>query len=297
MFGLNCLLCFINDRDGRRDSAPSLFSSPNHHPLAHSTNGNEPLPPRPPPSLASWSWSDQHKYPGPGNGNGHGPPHHGDSVGPLHPIPPNYPPDRRMSVPDAMAPIRSRSSRAPSRPPSRQEPHSSHSQAASVGTDGSSPEDNPSGPSASAGKGSKDGNTPYSRSPELRQSHKLAERKRRKEMKELFEDLHNHLPSDRGMKASKWEILTKTIEYVSQLKAREQALSAENEILRRDNESMRQGGIPNFGPGGPPHGMPFGQAPFPPSLQAALGPPISASTHQSSVNQLVTPNGHRTDSS
>ncbi|OCF34846.1 hypothetical protein I316_03391 [Kwoniella heveanensis BCC8398] len=95
---------------------------------------------------------------------------------------------------------------------------------------------------------------PFSRSPELRVSHKLAERKRRKEMKDLFDELREELPADRGMKASKWEILSKAIDHIRGLKDSHQTIVREIEHLRRELDIARggsggayqQGGYPSY---------------------------------------------------
>ncbi|EPS41347.1 hypothetical protein H072_4770 [Dactylellina haptotyla CBS 200.50] len=80
--------------------------------------------------------------------------------------------------------------------------------------------------------------TPYSRTPELRISHKLAERKRRKEMKELFDELRDALPAERGGKSSKWEVLTKSIEYLNQIRHQQTALSDANHSLTSENQNL-----------------------------------------------------------
>ncbi|KAF5021174.1 hypothetical protein F66182_6796 [Fusarium sp. NRRL 66182] len=93
------------------------------------------------------------------------------------------------------------------------------------------------------------GSQPYSRTPELRVSHKLAERKRRTEMKELFDQLRDLMPQERGSKASKWEILTKAIaehqkqhEHIRLLQSHYSTAAAENEMLRREIQGLRMEG-------------------------------------------------------
>ncbi|CAK7202710.1 hypothetical protein SEUCBS139899_005437 [Sporothrix eucalyptigena] len=150
------------------------------------------------------------------------------------------------------------------------------------------------------------GSQPYSRTPELRISHKLAERKRRTEMKELFEQLRDLMPQERGSKASKWEILTKAITEhqrlqetvrsatqhsnainndMAAIKNELHALRMENQQLRADMANLHaSNGANGQAPGGLPD--PFSRGPVPArgndqqlpplrSLSSGLPPPTS----------------------
>ncbi|WAQ92034.1 hypothetical protein PtA15_15A429 [Puccinia triticina] len=72
--------------------------------------------------------------------------------------------------------------------------------------------------------------SPYSRSPELKISHKLAERKRRKEMRDLFDELREVLPAtdERHSKGSKWETLSRAVDYMQQIRLENERLKADN---------------------------------------------------------------------
>ncbi|KAF2201122.1 hypothetical protein GQ43DRAFT_472079 [Delitschia confertaspora ATCC 74209] len=79
-----------------------------------------------------------------------------------------------------------------------------------------------------------------SRTPELRVIHKMAERKRRSEMKNLFDELNTILPNSPGSKSSKWEILTKSIDHIKNLGRAHEAVRAENARLRPEAEFARR---------------------------------------------------------
>ena len=75
-----------------------------------------------------------------------------------------------------------------------------------------------------------------SRSEDHRLSHKLAERKRRKEMKDIFDGLKDALPP--GVpKSSKWEILNEASVAIDDLLEQEQTLlNQRNQLLKKINE-------------------------------------------------------------
>jgi len=299
---------WMNDR---RDSSSSMFSSVSSvGGYSSGFSGGDSPHGRPPPGIATFAWPSSHPA-GPDQPGIHNeadpnmpvPPRTFDPSAPIGMMPPmNFPPDRRMSVPDA-APIGpTRALRSRSRPPSRQQqsPDANHS-GPSSGQDDPVSAPSPTG----SGKHSKESSstTPYSRSPELRVSHKLAERKRRKEMKELFDELRDHLPADRGMKASKWEILSKAIDFVTQLKQGHQDMAREIDMLRHELETLRPGSYPPGSSTHPPY--PPGQSgPFPTPPVGAVQqqpPTISRPASQNSyppgaggsTGQNGTP--HRTD--
>ncbi|KAL1921760.1 uncharacterized protein VTP21DRAFT_10402 [Calcarisporiella thermophila] len=92
----------------------------------------------------------------------------------------------------------------------------------------------PSSPPSEEARGREGGGgeKTYSRSPELRISHKLAERRRRKEMKDMFDDLREILPIDKGTKTTKWEVLKEAIDYIHKLRRTRDSLTQEITLLR-----------------------------------------------------------------
>lgn len=60
---------------------------------------------------------------------------------------------------------------------------------------------------------------------QLKYSHKLAERKRRREMKLVFDALRCELPGGAEQRLSKWEILSKTCDFIDRMEARRISLS------------------------------------------------------------------------
>lgn len=71
------------------------------------------------------------------------------------------------------------------------------------------------------------------RQPKLKYSHKIAERRRRKEMNDTFEELKGALPIRNG-KMSKWEVLTMASEHIVHLSGVKKQLLLERERLHRE---------------------------------------------------------------
>mgnify|MGYP002714129509 CR=1 FL=1 len=108
--------------------------------------------------------------------------------------------------------------------------------------------------------------TPYSRSPSLRVTHKIAERKRRKEMKDLFEELKDYVPVDRGPKTSKGDILTKAVLQFQTLHREREHLIEALEAAHHELNQLRQvaGGQDASGANMQPHVYPHSSQYMPP---------------------------------
>lgn len=75
--------------------------------------------------------------------------------------------------------------------------------------------------------------SPNDRQPQLKYSHKIAERKRRKDMNDTFDELRSVL-NVQNVKMSKWEILMTASDSINELEAVKQDLSLERETLHRE---------------------------------------------------------------
>ena len=127
-------------------------------------------------------------------------------------------------------------------------PHAAAGKAPSYANNGPIPPPGPGSHLSPPDSGDKKASLPYARSPELRVSHKLAERQRRKEMKDLFDDLRDLLPNleqdkDKG-KISKWEVLSKAIDHIHAVN------STQNELIAELSRCRSQMGLPPYVPTG-----------------------------------------------
>jgi hypothetical protein len=88
---------------------------------------------------------------------------------------------------------------------------------------------------------------------------------------------------------------TIAIDFVAQLKQSHQDMAREMEMLRHELESVRQGGMPPFPPGGPPHGVVYAQGvvpgPYPPSGSVPQHPPPHSPFSRPPSSQNVFPPG------
>ncbi|KAJ1668150.1 hypothetical protein IW140_000684 [Coemansia sp. RSA 1813] len=74
----------------------------------------------------------------------------------------------------------------------------------------------------------------------IRTIHKLAERRRRREMKNLFDTLRKRLPIDKSIRLSKWEVLKKAIEVISTQEAEIHMLRLHINAATKNNNTYKE---------------------------------------------------------